>query len=95
MNYRGRIIKENYTYFVERNSQDQIWGVDFHSPWSETELQSRNFCSSYSDSKLWTLGKDRSTFVNTQDLFSTKNGRIFHWHLLNMKPDYMSWSMKI
>lgn len=80
---------------MERNNQDQIWGVDFHSLWSQMELQSRNFSSPYSASKLWTLGKDQSTFVNTQDLFSTKNGRIFHRHLVNMKPDYISWSMKM
>lgn len=67
-------MKENYIYSVERNSQNQIWSVDFHSPWSKLDFQPRNLCLSY-PAILRTLGKDQSTFGNIQDLFSTKKGK--------------------
>lgn len=74
LNYRGRMMKENEIYSVERNSQNQIWSVDFHSSWSKLDFQPRNLCLSYPASIMRTLGKDESTFGNIQDLLFTKKG---------------------
>lgn len=85
--------ERNYIYSVERNSHNQIYSVDFHNPWSQMELQSRNssfsqvISSQYPDD----IRKGPKYFWKYSRLVFYKKGRIFHIHFLNLNADYMTW----